>query len=414
MTRSRSIRISAGVFALALIVAACGDDDDDDAGGAATTAAAPATTEAAPATTAAETPDTTEASGTATTAPAGGEGVDLSADCPSTLVIQTDWFAESEHGGLYEMMGDDYTVDKDTMRVKGSLVAGGQDTGIDLEIRMGGPAIGFEAPRAQIYTDDSINIAYSNIDAQMLAWENTPLVAIMAPLEINPQIIMWDKDTYPDVKTIADVGASGMTINVFGGYGFADVFVAQGIWSADQVDPSYDGSPARFIESRDIAQQGFASAEPYNYEFVFEEYGKAPAFQLLNDAGYPAYSQTLSVLPENVDGLASCWEKFIPIAQQAQVDFVNDPARANAIIIDAVAKVESFWVYDQGLADYSVQTQKDLGLVGNGPDDTLGNFDPARVDDMLQILRDAGAEVPSDLTGEEMFTNEFIDPSIGL
>jgi hypothetical protein len=53
-------------------------------------------------------------------------------------------------------------------------------------------------------------------------------------------------------------------------------------------------------------------------------------------------------------------------------------------------------------------------LVGNGPDDTLGNFDPARVDDMLQILRDAGAEVPDDLTGEEMFTNEFLDPSIGL
>ena len=191
-------------------------------------------------------------------------------------MIQTDWFAESEHGGLYEMIGDDYTVTRRHDAGQRPAVAGGQPTGIDLEIRSGGPAIGFEAPRAQIYTDDSIHIAYSNIDAQMLAWEATPLVAIMAPLEINPQIIMWDPDTYPDVKTIADVGDAGMTINVFGGYGFADVFVAQGIWSADQVDPSYDGSPARFIESLDIAQQGFASAEPYNYEFVFEEYGKAP------------------------------------------------------------------------------------------------------------------------------------------
>jgi hypothetical protein len=427
MTRSRSIRISAGVFALALIVAACGDDDDD-AGGAATTAApattgfTPATTEAAPATTAAETPATTaaatpattEASGAATTAPSGGEAVDLSADCPNPLVIQTDWFAESEHGGLYEMMGDDYTVDKDTMRVKGSLVAGGQDTGIDLEIRMGGPAIVIEAPRAQIYTDDSIDIAYSNIDAQMLAWANTPLVAIMAPLEINPQIIMWDKDTYPDIKTIADLGTNHVTINIFPGYGFADVFEAQGIWSKDQVDPSYDGSPARFIESRDIAQQGFASAEPYNYKNVFTDYGKDVAYQLLNDAGYPTYSQTLSVLPEDVDGMAACWQKFIPIAQQAAVDFVDDPARANAIIIDAVKQVDSFWVYDQGLADFSVKTQKDLGLVGNGPDSTIGNFDQARVDQMLQILRDAGADVPSDLTAEEMFTNEFIDQNIGL
>ena len=34
----------------------------------------------------------------------------------------------------------------------------------------------------------------------------TPLIAIMAPLEINPQIIMWDPDTYPDVETIAWAG----------------------------------------------------------------------------------------------------------------------------------------------------------------------------------------------------------------
>ena len=61
-----------------------------------------------------------------------------------------------------------------------------------------------------------------------------------------------------------------------------------------------------------------------------------------------------------------------------------------------------------------MQTQNELGLVGNGPDDTLGNFDPTRVEEMLGILRDAGADVPADLTAEEMYTNEFIDPSIGL
>jgi hypothetical protein len=429
MTRSRSIRISAGVFALALIVAACGDDDDDEAGDAGTTSA-PATTTAPetvpaevtePATTAPAATDapstTTEATSettSETTAPEGGSAVDLSTDCPNPLVIQTDWFAESEHGGLYNMLGDDYTVTADNMRVKGSLVAGGEETGIDLEIRMGGPAIGFEAPRTQIYTDDSIDIAYSNIDAQMLAWEDTPLIAIMAPLEINPQIIMWDADTYPDIHTIADLGTNDVTINIFPGFGFADVFVAQGIWSQDQVDPSYDGSPARFVNSLDIAQQGFASAEPYTYEFEVEEYLKAPAYQLLHDAGYPTYSQTLSVLPEDVEGMAACWEKFIPIAQQAQVDFVNSPERANAIIVDAVEQVGSFWVYTPGLADYSVQTQLELGLVGNGPDDTLGNFDEARVQEMLDLVREAGAEVPADLTAAEMFTNDFLDPSIGL
>jgi hypothetical protein len=391
MTRPRSTRISAAVLALALVAAACGDDDDDAADETAAPATEPAGTEA---------PD--------------GAAVDLSADCPSPLTIQTDWFAESEHGGLYEMMGDDYTVDAEAKTVRGSLIAGGQPTGIEIEVRSGGPAIGFAAPRAQIYTDDSIHIAYSNIDAQALSWTDTPLIAIMAPLEINPQIIMWDPDTYPDIETIEDLGEEGVTINIFGGFGFADVFVAQGIWSADQVDPSYDGSPARFIESRDIAQQGFASAEPYNYEFVFEEYGKRPAFQLLHDAGYPIYSQTLSVLPENVEAMAACWQKFIPIAQQAQIDFVNNPDRANAIIIDAVEQFDTFWVYDQGVADYSVQTQLELGLVGNGSDDTLGNIDEERIQTVIDLMREASADVPDDLEAADMFTNEFIDESIGL
>ena len=406
MTRPRSARLLAGMLALGLVAASCGGDDDDDDADApeATGTAAPAETDAT------EPADTTAADGTA----GEGEGVDLSSVCPSPLVIQTDWFAEAEHGALYEMVGEGYSVDVDNKVVSGPLVAGGVETGIDIEVRSGGPAIGFAPPRAQIYTDDSIHIAYSNIDAQALSWDDTPMVAIMAPLEINPQIVMWDPDTYPDIETIADLGDAGVTINIFPGFGFADVFVAQGIWSAGQVDPSYDGSSARFIAAGDIAQQGFASAEPYNYEFVFEEYGKRPAFQLLHDAGYPVYSQTLSVLPEDVEGMAPCWEKFIPIVQQAAIDFVNAPDRANAIIIDAVERFDTFWVYDQGLADFSVATQLELGLVGNGPDDTLGNIEEDRVQEVLDLMREADAGIPADLEAADMFTNEFIDENIGL
>ena len=331
-------------------------------------------------------------------------------------MIQTDWFAESEHGGLYDMLGDDYTVTADNMRVKGSLMAGGEDTGIDLEIRMGGPAIGFEAPRAQIYTDDSIDIAYSNIDAQMLAWEATPLVAIMAPLEINPQIIMWDPDTYPDIQTIADLGEDGVTINIFPGYGLRRRVRRPG-HLVGRTRSTRRTTARRPASSSRSTSPSRASPRPSRTttSSCSRSTARRPAYQLLNDAGYPTYSQTLSVLPEDVEGMAACWEKFIPIAQQAQVDFVNDPDRANAIIVDAVEQVDSFWVYDPGLADYSVQTQLELGLVGNGPDDTLGNFDEARVQTRCcRSCRDAGADVPDDLTAAEMFTNQFLDPSIGL
>jgi hypothetical protein len=398
MTRTRPARLVAGVLALGLVAAACGDDDDESSDA----------TDVTPA-------PATEAGGAATTAGGGGgDAVDLSADCPNPIVVQTDWWAESEHGALYEMVGEGYTVDTGNKVVRGPLVAGGQETGVDIEIRSGGPAIGFAAPRAQMYTDDSIHLGYSNTDSQAQAFADAPLVSVIAPLEKDPQIIMWDPDSWPEVDTIADLGEEGVIVNVFAVEGFAEVFIAQGTWSADQVDPSYDGTPARFISEGDIAQQGFASAEPYNYEFVFEEYGKEVEYELLYDAGWQVYSQTLAVRPDRLEELRPCLERFVPIVQQAAVDFVGAPDRANAIIIDAVEQFDAGWVYDQGVADYSVQTQLELGLVGNGADDTLGNMDEARIQKILDDMREAGVDMPEDIQATDMFTNEFIDESIGL
>ena len=65
---------------------------------------------------------------------------------------------------------------------------------------------------------------------------------------------------------------------------------------------------------------------------------------------------------------------------------------------------------------FSVQQQKDLGLVGNGPDGTLGNFDMARVQTFIDKMIATGSfpDIPAGFKAETMVTNEFIDPSIGL
>jgi hypothetical protein len=409
MTTRHSLLAVLGALGLAL--AACGDDDDgggsgaggDGTAGAATTAAASATTAAGGA--------ATSASG-ATTPPGGG----LAEVCPDPIVIQTDWFPESEHGALYEMIGEGYSVDTEAKVVRGPLVSGGEEMGIEIEVRTGGPAIGGQPVSVRQHADDSITLGYANTEGQVNRWGETPTISVVAPLEINPQIIYWDPATYPEIETLADLGEEGVTINVFEGVTFVDVFVGQGIWSQDQIDGSYDGSPGRFIaEDGAIAQQGFASAEPYTYEFVFEDWGRPLAFQTLHDAGFQPYSQTLSVRPDLLEGLRPCLEQFVPIVQQAQVDFITDPDRANAIIVDAVAQYADFWEYDDGLAAYSVETQRELGIVGNGPDDTLGNMDEERIQSVIdQIRDDAGLDVPADLEASDLFTNEFIDTSIGL
>ncbi len=222
MKSSKVVKLASVPVALALVMAACGSDDDSSS-----------STDAPEATTAPEGTD-----GGAATA----EGA-LAEVCPDPIVIQTDWFPEAEHGALYEMVGEGYTVDIEKKTVTGPLVASGEDTGIDIEVRTGGPAIGFSPVHSQMYADESIMIGYTSLDASATFYEDQPTIAVVAPLEKNPQIIMWDPETYPDATSIADLSNEGVTMNVFAGNAWMDVFVNEGTVEASLVDPSYDGSP---------------------------------------------------------------------------------------------------------------------------------------------------------------------------
>ena len=92
----------------------------------------------------------------------------------------------------------------------------------------------------------------------------------------------------------------------------------------------------------------------------------------------------------------------------------TSPDRANAIIVDAVVTFDSFWSYDMDLAAFSHAAQQNLGLMGNGPDSTVGNMEPARIQAMIDKITAAGMDVADGLTVDHLITNEFIDMSIGF
>lgn len=403
MTKRHWPRAAALLLTLGLAAAACGSDDASTAttvsAGASTTAAAASTT----------------AGGSSTTAAAAATPDLAKAGCPATVVVQTDWFPESEHGALYHLLGDDYKVDVNQKRVSGTMTLNGKPLGVKLEIRAGGPAIGSgNTVESQTYTDDAITLAYSTTDTSILRYDKTPMLSVIAPLEKNPQIIYWDPKTYPDIKTLADLGKANVTINVFGGGTFADVFVAQGIWKKDQVDPSYDGSPARFVSAGNIAQQGFASAEPWIYKNQVKDFGRDVQYQLLSDAGFPVYSQTLAIRSGDLDKLRPCLKALVPVFQRATVDYYKNPAATNAKIVDAVKQYNTFWTYPAELADFSVTTQVQLGLAGNGPDKTVGNMDEKRIQEVIDALKTAKMEFPATIKPSDLYTNEFIDTTIGF
>jgi hypothetical protein len=74
-------------------------------------------------------------------------------------------------------------------------------------------------------------------------------------------------------------------------------------------------------------------------------------------------------------------------------------------------------VYSAGLADYAIGKMRESFVV-NGPDQTLGNFDMARVGRMIEIVTPiftAQRKPPrAGLKAEDIATNEFVDASIGV
>jgi hypothetical protein len=352
----------------------------------------------------------------ATTAPDGddGQAVEGLAACPNPIVFQTDWFPEPEHGALYHLTGGEGAIDPDTGRFSGPLRA---DPSITVEIRAGGPYIGFQQTVALMATDPDIFLGYVNTDEAIQNYDQFPTTAVVAPLDINPQIIMWDPETY-DIDGWEDVRGTGAVIAHFAGATYTEYLVGAGLVDEDQLDGTYDGSPARFIaEDGALIQQGFATQEPYNYEHVFEEWGRPVEFLLIHDSGYEIYQGPLAILDENLDDDArTCLAALVPIIQQSIVDFQNDPGPTNEMLVRIVDELDSFWVLsDDGVAN-TVRMMDELDIVGNGPDGTVGNFDLERVSEVIAIIREQvpSISVPDGLTAEDLVTNEFIDDGIGF
>jgi hypothetical protein len=331
--------------------------------------------------------------------------------CPAKVVIQTDWFPESEHGGLYELMGADYAASKDTGAVVGSLIVHGVDTGVDLEIRAGGPFLQIPVV-TEMYQDDAIMFGYVGTDVGIKTFKDTPTLAVFSALNKNPQVILWDASKHPNAKSIADIAKEVSTVYVFGDQSFMRYFVSIGAISNSQIDTNYQGN--LLLATEDAAHQGFVTSEPYKYS-VLDTGPITTGYELIHDAGWTGYSQSLAIRKDRLEEFRPCLTKFVPIMQQAELDYIAAPERANAIIIATTKAYDSFWTQSEGDTSNGAKSQKDLDIIGNGDTPTFGDFEAARVADFiaraLPIFREQGLDVV-DVTPADLTTNEFLDPTI--
>ncbi|MFE9784810.1 nitrate ABC transporter substrate-binding protein [Nocardia salmonicida] len=342
----------------------------------------------------------------------------LAGACPATVVVQLQWAPETDSGPIFGLLGPGYTVDADNNKITGPLVADGKDTGVKLEIRAGGPAIGFQTVPSQMYVDSSITLGLAHSEHAIAAAGQQPIVAVTTLLRNSPQMLMWDPKTNPDWKGIADIGRSGKPVVVSKGQLYPDWLVARGLVNKAQIDASYDNSPSRFVTDPSFAQQGFANAEPFTYEHEVRAWNKPVGYQLLKDVGYEGYARTVNVRADKLAELRPCLRKLVPMIQQATASFKADPGHVNDVVVDVVEQNPKLSPYSAELAEFGSEALIDGGLIGNDTDGVLGSFDEARVqriiDEFGPILRAGGANVPTGLTAKDLVTKEFLDPAISV
>lgn len=347
----------------------------------------------------------------------GGTAVSLAEVCPPTVTIQLDWEPEAEHGQIYELVGEGYEIDADAKSVTGPLVASGEETGVDVEVRIGGSPVGYQAAESLLYQDSDILLGFGRVAEMVSTYEDLPATAILTTFEKSPYAVYWDPETYPDVTSIADLGTEGVTILAgSGGDVWIDFLVNEGIVEESQFDTSDQEKPAAFIAAGgEVAEAGFATAEPFLYEVeVAEDWGRPVEVELIHDTGFPEYFQAVTVRSEDVEAQAPCLELLVPIIQQAGVDYVADPEETLGLIVELVETYDTGWVYTLESGEFAFGQMLELGIIGNGDDDVISNFDLDRVQELMDIVAEVRGTDVSGLTPEDLATNQFIDDSIGL
>jgi hypothetical protein len=398
------------IIALLMALVAC------DSGGATTTtgAEAPETTSASTSDT--EATETTASSPDETSAPdeTGGEEAeaDWFAACGERIVIQTDWFPQAEHAAAYQLAGIGGEIDASAGIYSNEI----GDTGVTLEIRAGGPFQGFQPDVSLIYQNPEIDLGFVDQDDAVQNFGNFPVVGVVSVMNKTPLMLMWDPATY-DFEEFSDIGESDATVLYFeGSEGYIDYLVSIGALREDQLDGSYDGSPARFV-AEPVVQQGFVTNEVYRYENVISEWMKPVDYFLVHDSGFEIYPQMYAARPEKIEERRECFELLVPALQQAQVDYFNDPEPLNRELVRIVEALDSFWELSEELNAEAHRLSLELGLVQNSPDGTLGSYDlerAQRVIDLLVPLFEGSENFDPTVTADQIVTNEFIDPSISL
>jgi NitT/TauT family transport system substrate-binding protein len=301
----------------------------------------------------------------------------------TTIRFATDWRAQAEQGGFYEALANGEYAKR----------------GLDVQIVQGGP--GVNVPQLLAAGSVQAGMGSNSFIALNLASQGVPVRAVAAMMQKDPQVLIAHPDVgiekIEDLKghpiLLSDASVSAFWVWLRSKYGFSD----------DQVR-KYTFNSAPFLADKTVAQQGYATSEPYTIE---KEAGLKPKVFLLADNGYPSYAAMIlfpqSIIDDNPDTVRA----FVEASAKGWHDYLyGDPKPADALIRKDNPEMT------QDVLDQAREKMRAYGMVEGGDAKTrgVGVMTAARWDDFAKMAIAQGV-YPTGLDYKKAYTLSFVAPA---
>ena len=291
------------------------------------------------------------------------------------MVFLTNWYAQAEHGGFYQ------AVAEGTYRKQG----------LEVEVKMGEPQVNV----VQLLVGGQADLVMGyDLQTIKLIEQGLPVVTVGATFQKDPAALI----AHPDVKALPDLKTRTLLIGQASETTFWPWLKAKYGFTDDQKRP-YAFSVQQFLVDRNVAQQGYATSEPYS----IEKGGVKPVVFLLADAGYPPYAQTIVTTRKVLQEKPELVRKFLQATAEGWRSYLRNPAPGNALIRKANPQME-----DELLA-YGVRKMIEFGLVTGGDAQKQGilAMTDARWKQTFEFMAGAGLVKP-DVDYRKAYTLEAL------
>ena len=288
---------------------------------------------------------------------AGDTTPELDADGLAKVILQTDWYAQPEHGGFYQAKAKGFYAEE----------------GLSVELRPGANINGIP----QMVAMNRVQFAVGATESLMIhRARGIPLVSLFPYFQHDPQCVLFHPES--GITRLEDL--DGREVMFQPGLLYTEFMVHS--MGLDLKLLPMDWSLARFLNDKEFVQQCFLTSEPV----ILRRQGVEPGVIAMSESGFDPYRHVYSNEAMVADQPALV-AGFIRASIKGWRDFMtNDPAPAFELIMQSNPQ-QTLDLMQDTLAQMKRYNLTE-GDTASG--EMLGQYDLARIGKVIQQLDDIG------------------------